>query len=86
MKSTQDLCIWLNSVAGELREPLLEISIFTDKSFRIVKHTAVDDEASIIYDSDIMDEQLDINDLCYCDPIKFAQDIKELNTFEAGEL
>ena len=86
MKSTQDLSIWLNQLAYHLKLSLLEISIFTDKSFRIVEHSPTNEEAKIVYDSDIMDEQLDINDLCYIDPKEFAEKIIELNTINAEEL
>lgn len=86
MKSTQDLSIWMNQLASELKLAMLEVSVFTDKSFRIVEHDAHNNEAKIIYDSDIMDEQLDINDLCYMCPKEFAAKIIEVNTINAEEL
>lgn len=86
MKSTQDLSIFMNQLAGELKLSMLEIGVFTDKSFRIVKHDPTNDETEILYNSDTMDEQLDINDLPYLDVKEFALQIIELNTVNAEEL
>ena len=85
MKSTQDLCIWLNKVEQALEitssSNLLSIEIFSDKSFRVNQHIPEKD-VETLYDSEELYEQsnqgIDINDLIYHDPENFAEQIKEI--------
>ena len=82
MKSTQDLCIWLNAVEQHLEigatDKMLSIEIFADKSFRINKHNH--DKVETVYDSDELEHAVreDINDLPYRDPFVLALEIKDI--------
>lgn len=76
MKSTQDLVIHLNELAQELRAACLSVEVFTDKSFRIFNHNG-GDTPELIYDSDLKDEGIDINDLPYRQIQRLAEEIKE---------
>ena len=79
MKSTQDLCIWLNKVEQALgidaENKVLCIEVFSDKSFRVSKHNG--DSVDIIYDSDISPDKEDINELPYQSATEFAKLISQ---------
>lgn len=63
MKSTQDLNVLINQIAGQLGYELLSIEHFVDKSFCI--HGYKEETSDIIYSSDEAIDGLDINDVAY---------------------
>jgi len=72
-KSTQDVSVWLRHLANELgiSDGLLSLEQFSDKSFRVNKHTPAG--VVTIYDSDDQPENLDINDVAYYTPEQFVK-------------